>query len=424
MILKGARFVITQDEKRRVLEGADVRIGGDRIREVGRDLKPERGEEVVDLEGRVVLPALINAHNHAPMVLFRGYEDDRPLKEWLQRMWAKEGRLTGRVARAGAKLALLESLSHGIATTLDMYEAEEVAKAALEVGMRVATAPPLISVFAPAEERLKATERFHRNYRGNPYVLPVVNLHSVYTNDEDAIRRAAELSKELNVPLHVHASETREEIYECRKKTGKLPVEYLDSLGAVWERSVLVHLGWVARWEINIMAERGAKAVHCPSSNMKLGTGGFFPYPVFRERGITVGLGTDSAASNNTQDLFREMRMMALIQKHQYWNSSIVTAQDALDVATRGGAEVVGIKAGRIEKGYLADIAVLEITPEMLPLRRENLISNVVYSTTGNLVERVFVGGREVFRRGSEEFNEKYREAMREAEGFLDYLEE
>ncbi|RLF70484.1 MAG: S-adenosylhomocysteine deaminase, partial [Thermoplasmata archaeon] len=171
MILKGARFVITQDEKRRVLEGADVRIGGDRIREVGRDLKPERGEEVVDLSGKIALPAFINAHNHTPMVLFRGYEDDRPLKEWLQRMWAKEGRLTGRVARAGAKLALLESLSHGIATTLDMYEAEEVAKAALEVGVRVATAPPLISVFAPAEERLKATERFHRNYRGNPYVL-------------------------------------------------------------------------------------------------------------------------------------------------------------------------------------------------------------------------------------------------------------
>ncbi|RLF54657.1 MAG: amidohydrolase, partial [Thermoplasmata archaeon] len=364
----------------------------------------------------------INAHNHTPMVLFRGYEDDRPLKEWLQRMWAKEGRLTGRVARAGAKLALLESLSHGIATTLDMYEAEEVAKAALEVGVRVATAPPLISVFAPAEERLKATERFHRNYRGNPYVLPVVNLHSVYTNDEDAIRRAAELSKRLKVPLHIHASETREEIYECRKKTGKLPVEYLDSLGAVCERSVLVHLGWVARWEINIMAERGAKAVHCPSSNMKLGTGGFFPYPVFRERGITVGLGTDSAASNNTQDLFREMRMMALIQKHQYWNSSIVTAQDALDVATRGGAEVVGIKAGRIEKGYLADITVLDVTRGMLPLRRDNLISNIVYSVAGDAVERVYVGGEEVYRRGSEKFARMYKEALEEAEEFLSSL--
>lgn len=424
MILKNLRYIITQDSRRRLLEGSDIKIEGDTIVEVGSGLRPERGEEVIDLTGRIAMPALINAHNHTPMILFRGYEDDRPLKEWLERMWAKEDRLTGDVARAGAKVALLESLSKGTATTLDMYEAEEVAKAALEVKVRVATAPPLISVFAPYEERLKATERFYRTYRDNPYVIPIVNLHSVYTNDEEAIRKAAELSRRLDVPLHVHASETREEIYQCKEKTGKLPVEYLDSLGAVWEKSVLVHLGWVARWEINMMAERGARAVHCPSSNMKLGTGGFFPYPVFREKGITVGLGTDSAASNNTQDMFREMRMMALIQKHQYWNSSLVTAQDALDAATRGGAEAVGIRAGRIEAGYLADIAILSVTAEMLPLRRGNLLSSIVYSATGDAVERVYVGGEEVYRRGSEEFVERLRSALAEAREFLSCLEE
>ena len=200
-----------------------------------------------------------------------------------------------------------------------MYGAFEAARAAERVGLRLAAGPPLISVFGSTDNRLEQAVRFLEEFREHPRIKPVVNLHSIYTNDEDAIKRAADLSRKEDLLLNVHCSETRKEVFDNRKERGRLAVEELNKWGALTKNTVLVHLGWASSWEFQMIGRAGAGTVHCPNSNQKLGTGGFFPYRDLSGMGIRVGLGTDSAASNNSLDMFREMKAMALLQKGQYW---------------------------------------------------------------------------------------------------------
>jgi cytosine/adenosine deaminase-related metal-dependent hydrolase len=227
-----------------------------------------------------------------------------------------------------------------------------------------------------------------------------VNLHSTYTNTDDTIAKCGEMSKEEDVVLHVHCSETRKEVFDNRKDKGRLGVEELDHHGCLWEKSVLVHMGWASSWEFNIVKERRASLVHCPSSNQKLATGGFFPFKDLKKIGIRVGLGTDGAASNNSLDMFREMKEMALVQKGQYWDPMAAVAEDVLECAVRSGNGILGLKSGKISPGWNADICILDAGPGMVPLRTENLLSNLVYSATGDMVRTTMVGGDLVYHEG------------------------
>ena len=180
---------------------------------------------------------------------------------------------------------------------------------------------------------MKAKE-FIKEFRGHDRIIPIVNLHSSYTNTDETMVKCGEMSKEEDVILHVHCSETRKEVFDNRTEKGRLGVEELNEHGCVWEKSVLVHMGWASSWEFNIIKEKGASLVHCPVSNQKLATGRFFPFKDLKEMGIKVGLGTDGAASNNSLDMFREMKQMALVQKGQYWDPMAATAVDVLRSAT------------------------------------------------------------------------------------------
>ncbi len=399
LVLKDTRFVLTMDGPR-ILERVDIRIENGIIEEVG-EVEVQRGDEVRDCSGSVVMPGLVNSHTHAAMTILRGLNDDAPLDEWLRSMWEVEGKMTPGQERMGAEMGFLEMVRTGTTACLDMFGAQEGARAAEKVGLRIANGPPLISTFGNSDERLSRAKDHIEEHRKSERIIPIVNLHSIYTNDEDAVRRAAELSKKENVLLNVHCSETRKEVFENRRNRGRLAVEELDHWGALWERTVLVHMGWASSWEFGRIRDKGAMTVHCPNSNQKLGTGGFFPYRDLVEMGITVGLGTDSAASNNSLDMFREMRSMALVQKGQYWDPTAASALDVLQCAITGGNRILDLRGGKIQKGYNADICVMDISPGIGPLRSDNLASALVYSAVGENVGMTIVSGEIIYENGA-----------------------
>jgi cytosine/adenosine deaminase-related metal-dependent hydrolase len=397
-LLKGVRFVLTMTDAG-IMERTDIRVEDGRISDIGT-LKKLRGDEVFDCSDSIIMPGLVNCHTHSSMVALRGLNDDSPLKEWLSSMWEIEGKLTGETAELASELAFLEMVRSGTTACLDMYEAFDAAKAADRVGIRMRNGPAFLSRFAPPETRFAETERFISEYNGHPRIGAALNVHAIYTNDKETISRAAEMSKRYDVPFHIHCSETREEAFGCKKEHGKLPVELLDDLGALWEKSILVHLGWASSWEFARMRERGASAIHCPSSNLKLGTGGFFPMKDLLSQGLRVGIGTDSAASNNSLDMFREMKEAALVQKGQYWDPAAVRAMDVLMAATVTGSSILGTDAGSISVGALADLVMVDIDPILTPLRKDTLPSALVYSANGHLVKGTMVGGEWVYLDG------------------------
>jgi len=412
LFLKDIWFTHTMDEGR-ILEGASLRIEDGTIRGVGR-VKKERGDEVLDCRGAIVMPGLVNSHTHSPMVLLRGLNDDAPLDDWLKTMWEVEEKITPEIEELGAEWGFIEMLLTGTTSCLDMYGSFNVAGAAERLGIRVANGPPLISRFAPADERLKDARRYVETYRGHERITPVVNLHSIYTNDTETIAKAGELSRGSNVPLHVHCSETREEVFENRKEWGRLAVEELNEQGALWEKTVLAHLGWASSGEFRMIRDTGAGAVHCPVSNQKLGTGGFFPFRDVKDLGITVGLGTDGAASNNSLDMFREMKAMALLQKGQYWDPGSASSDDVLRCATVNGNRLIGSEGGMLKEGLPADMIVLDADSTLMPLRKDTLGSALVYSATGSLVRTTIICGEICYDRGILRDGKNARERVRE----------
>lgn len=411
-VFKKARYILTMDGNR-ILENTDVRVENGVIDSIGNGIV-QRGDNIIDSSGSILMPGLVNSHTHAAMVMLRGLNDDAPLQEWLQSMWEIEGRITPDQETLGAEMGLLEMVRTGTTACLDQYGAEQAVEAAEKVGIRIANGVPLISVWGGAEERLIKARKFIREFKGNDRIIPIVNLHSSYTNDEDTMVKCGEMSREEDVLLHVHCSETRKEVFDNRKHKGRLGVEELDHQGCIWEKSVLVHMGWASSWEFNLVKERGASLVHCPSSNQKLATGGFFPFKDLKKLGVRVGLGTDGAASNNSLDMFREMKEMALVQKGQYWDPLAAGAEDVLECAITSGNGILGLNGGTISLGSNADLCLIGIDPGMGPLRKENLRSNIVYSVTGNNIRTTMVGGDLVFHEGEmmdgQNLNERYRQ--------------
>ena len=380
---------------------------------------------VVDCRERVLMPCLYNAHTHAAMVLLRGYHDDSELVDWLEHMWAVEWRLDPRTVYLASKLAILEMLAGGTCGFLDMYfYPEETAKAAKEIGIRVALGPVVMGDVDPYRAVEIALE-FAKKFERDSIVKPVFNVHSVYATPHDAIVLAAEKSLELGVPLHIHVSETRREVYEVKKRYGVFPVELLDKkLKALHSKTVLVHAGWIASWELELVRRARASIVHCPTSNMKLATAGHFPAYEAMKAGINVGLGTDGAASNNSLDMFLEMKMMVMLQRHSYWDTR-VKALHALRAATIGSAHAMGLKGvGEVKIGYKADLALLDIKhPRLQPLRPDNLVSAIVYAATADNIAYTIVGGKPLFTlENREKMLEEAAKIARELNNFIEKL--
>ncbi|NLG84795.1 MAG: amidohydrolase [Firmicutes bacterium] len=400
---------------------ADVAVEDGIIAAVGSPPAGWTPDERIEAAGKIVMPGLVNAHTHAAMTLFRGYGDDLPLQEWLsQRIWPAEAKLTAEHVYWGSLLAIVEMLRSGTTTFADMYFfMEEVARAVEEAGIRAVLARGLIGLDpAKTEKDLAAGVEFARAYRGaaGGRITTMLGPHAPYTCPDGFLREVVAAAAEEDLALHIHVSETRRENEEMRARTGKTPVAHLAELGVFSRPVLLAHGVWLEEGDIAVLARHRVGVAHCPGSNLKLASG-IAPISALHKAGVTVGLGTDGAASNNNLDLFREVRLAALIHKVREEDATAIPAGLALRFATVGGAASLGLaeKIGQITPGFRADLIMLSLhRPHLVP--GHDPISHLVYAAEGFAdVTDVMVDGEFLLRDGRFTRLDEER-IMREAE--------
>lgn len=399
-------IVLTLDDQDRIYNPGAVAVTGGEIQAVdSRDkvVKRYKPRHTIDAQDSIVMPGLVNAHTHAPMVYFRGMADDLPLKEWLEHhIWPAEARwVRPGFIRDAIQLACAELIRSGTTLINDMYFFEEVeAEVLKEVGMRACVGKALFDFPGPDGKaplgRLRAAERFIKRWSEDPLIRPAVAPHSLYTCSKELLISAKRLSDEFGLPYHIHLSETRSEVEEVKTREGVRPVEYLARLGVLGQRFVGVHGVWLTPEELDILKEYGGGLAHCPTSNMKLASGAA-PIVQALKRGLKLGLGTDGAASNNSLDLFSELKITALLAKLREEDPTALPARAVVRMATRGGAELLGLNSliGSLEPKKRADISIIGLRhPHLQPLY--DPYSHLVYTARGSDVETVIIDGRVV----------------------------
>lgn len=405
-----ADYVLPMDEGLTAITDGAVAIKGKNILDVGTSeeiFKKYAPGTVIREDGRVVFPGLINTHTHAAMVYFRGIADDLPLKEWLENhIWPLENKwLSPEFVSDAIELACLEMLKGGVTTYNDMYFYEDAAgKATKKIGMRAVLGVGLLDFPTKSaqtvDEYFANAESFIKAWKGDNLITPCIAPHALYTCGTGTLKRARHVADKYDVPIHIHISETSWEVEEIRKMHDMRPVEYLDSLGFLDEKVLAVHCIWLTDREIEILAKRRVGVSHCIESSLKLSVG---IAPVIRmlKAGVKVTFGTDSAASNNDLNILSEMSTAAKLHKALSGDPTALDAKTALLMATRWGAEVLGLGAvtGSIEKGKAADIVVANLNePHLTPLY--NIYSHIVYSMRPSDVEMVMVDGKVVVNNG------------------------
>jgi 5-methylthioadenosine/S-adenosylhomocysteine deaminase len=395
-------LLVTQDADRRVLRG-DLEIRDGRIASVGTP-SGESVEETIDGRNYAIVPGFVNLHGHVAMTLLRGVADDRDLGAFLERLFALDAHRTDFDLEAGAALGVAEMLLGGTTSFLDLYYGEDaVARASSALGMRgflgwaVLDPDKTTQKGRPVDNAREFIGRWSRD----PLIVPLVAPQGVYVCNEETWLAARDVARSSGTLLHYHLSETRREVHEHEKQTGRRPPQWLESIGALGPGQVAAHGVWLTRAEIELLAQRGVAIAHCPSSNLKLATGGVCPVVELREAGAVVGLGTDSAASNNSLSMLREMHVAGLLQKHHRWDAAALPAQVLLDMATVEGARALGREneLGSLAPGKRADFSLFRLDhPSLAPARPEAIVSHLAYSAGEEAVDSVYVGGRCVVR--------------------------
>lgn len=411
MILRGAR-IVTMDAARRVVDG-DVVIESGRIKAVGR--RPSAGSKgrVLDCRGLVVIPGLIQSHVHLCQTLFRGLADDLPLEDWLaNRIWPLEAAHTEESIHWSAMLGAAELLLGGTTAILDMETVRHTGAAfeALEgIGLRATAGKCLMDAAAVPSALRESTDkalqeaadlcaRWHGRANGRlrwcfaPRFAP--------SSTGPLLRAVSDLAAKHGTQIHTHAAETPLELELVKRATGHDEISYLDSVGISGSRATLAHCVWVDPDTIRRLASQRTNVAHCPSSNLKLGSG-VAPIPEMLIAGCRVGLGADGAPCNNTLDVFGEMRLAALIQKPRLGPEAL-PAHQVFELATLGGAQALGLESeiGSIEPGKLADLTVLDLSGPHAQPEDTDIYSRLVYTARAADVRHVIVDGKVVVQDG------------------------
>ncbi|HEX3744082.1 MAG TPA: amidohydrolase family protein [Bryobacteraceae bacterium] len=406
-----ARYVITEDAQHRVIPNGAVAIAGDRIVAVGTKVEIDarfHAAHRLDSPASILAPGLIDTHTHAAMSLFRGIADDKKLQDWLNNYIfpAEAKNVSPDFVRWGTRLGCLEMLLGGTTTFTDMYYFEDVvAEVAKEAGMRGVLGETIIK-FPVADNKtpadaLQYTEKYIQRFRNDALVVPAVAPHALYTNSDETLRAARALANKYSVPLLIHLAETKQEGEDTMAARHMTPTQVLDSLGVLTGRTVAAHCVWVNEADMAILKARGVGIAHCPSSNMKLGSGAA---PVVRMLALDlpVGLGPDGpAGSNNDFNMFEEMDMAAKLQKVVTLNPEVLPASAALEMATIRGARALGMEKqiGSLEAGKRADMILVRVDrPNGVPMY--DPISQMVYALKAEDVGDVMVNGKVVVRDG------------------------
>jgi 5-methylthioadenosine/S-adenosylhomocysteine deaminase len=408
MIVAGG-IVVTVDGARNVYDPGAVAIDGTSIVAVGpaADIAARfTAAEQVNAVGSVVIPGLINTHSHAPMVLYRGLADDLALQEWLEKyIFPAEAKTVSReMVRVGTRLAALEMIQSGTTAYADMYYfEEEVARVTKAAGMRGVLGQTIIQFPVPdaktPQEGLARAEAFIKEFEKDDLIVPAVAPHSAYTLDAKALLASRALATKYGVPVLIHVAETETDLKNSQTAhAGMSPVAYLQSMAFWGPRTVANHGVWVDAGDMKILRSHQVAVSHNPESNMKLASG-IAPVPAYLAAGVTVGLGTDGAASNNDLDMFEAMRFAALLHKVKTGDPRTLPAPAVLEMATIGGAKALGLdqQIGSLENGKRADLVVVSMaSARQTPLY--DPISHLVYATRGDDVRTVIVNGRVLMR--------------------------
>ena len=366
----------------------------------------ENADEVIDGKGNLLIPGFYNAHGHSAMTALRGYADDLPLRRWLfEKIFPAEDKLTSEVVYNAVLLAIAEMLASGTVCFSDMYFfMDDTARAVIESGIKANLCRGFTS---SSETDMKTDVRFAEskqlvaNYNGydDGRIIAELCIHGEYTNAEHAIRTVADYARENGLGIQLHASETASEHEECIERHGMTPIAYFESLGVLDSPVCAAHCVYVTDEDMAIMAKRGVSAVHCPVSNLKLGSG-VARVPELILAGVNVCLGTDGASSNNRLDMIRELQTATLIHKGVRRTPEIMAAKDVFTLATYNGAKAQRrTDCGKIEVGKRADLVLISTdAPHNIPLY--DAYSMLAYSVLPSDVLMTMVDGRVLYREG------------------------
>ena len=366
--------------------------------------------ETVDYEGAWIMPGLVNCHTHSAMTLLRGIRDDSNLHEWLEDyIWPAESQFTADLTTEAVQLALAEMLLSGTTTFNDMYnpqgvEIDRIYQTVRQSGMRCYFSPTLFSSESEtAEETLARTRAIIEkilSYNDEDFQI-MVAPHSPYACDEALLKGSLELARELDLKLHIHVAETQDENKIILKRYGKRPLAFLKGLGYLEQSAIFAHGVELNPSEIADLADSPVSIAHNPISNLKLASG-VAPVTDLLAAGVTVGLATDSVASNNNLDMFEEVRTAALLQKMRAGDATQFTIEQALKALTIEGAKALGLedKIGSLETGKQADFIVIQPKGRLHLYPLENMLSHLVYAVKGSDVQDVYIAGQQVVRGG------------------------
>lgn len=399
-----ARWVIPVEPASRVLDNHSLAINAGRIQAVLPTIQAQQqvtATQVLDLPGHALIPGLVNAHTHTPMSLFRGMADDLPLMEWLEKhIWPAEQRwVSAEFVADGSRLAMAEMIRSGTTCFNDMYFFPDVTGAvALETGMRAVLGMILIdfpSAWASdADGYLERALALHDAFRNEPTIKTIFAPHAPYSVSDDPLLRVRTLANELDLPVHMHVHESKDEIAQSLTQYNQRPLTRLKQLGLTDPGLIAVHMTQLQDKEIDDFAISGGHVVHCPESNLKLASG-FCPVTRLLDAGMNVALGTDGAASNNDLDMLGEMRCAGLLAKGVAADPEVLPAAQLLEMATINGAKALGLDAeiGSLKVGKAADITAIDLQRiETMPVF--DPVSQIAYSAGREQVSHVWVNGR------------------------------
>lgn len=385
----------------------DLLIENDRIAEIARKdqnsipISKDNIDKIIDGENKILMPGLINTHTHTSMNLFRGLADDMELDEWLNNhIWPTEAGLNGKYCYDGALAALVEMIKSGTTTFNDMYfYMEDVAKATEVSGIRGCLSYGMID-FGDEEKRetefkenIKLIKNCNNTAEGR--IKTFFGPHATSTASKELLERVRKEADKYNVGIHIHMNETKKEVETIIESEQKRPFEYLDELGFLKGDIIAAHGVWLSKEEIDIIKNRDVKISHNPCSNMKLSSG-ISPVQEMIDRGITVGIGTDSVASNNNLDMFEEIKFASLLQKVNTSNPKALTSNQTIKMATINGAKALNLdnEIGSVEIGKKADIILIDKSAINLTPMSNIISSNLVYAANGSNVNTTICNGK------------------------------
>jgi 5-methylthioadenosine/S-adenosylhomocysteine deaminase len=406
-------LVLTMDKELNQYEPGALAVKGRDILAIGPEAELKAGysaSQVVDCQGKVLMPGLVNAHTHIPMTLLRGLADDLRLDVWLMgyMMPVERQFVSPEFVRLGALLGCAELIKTGVTSFADMYYFEEdVAKATAEAGLRALCAQTVLKFPAPDavsyDDSLAAARDFIQRWKDHDLIVPSVAPHAPYTCTDEILRATAELAAEFDVPLHTHLAETALERENMRNQKGMPVIPYVKKQGLFEAKVLAAHCVHIDVGEMRTLLHAGAGVAHNPTSNLKLASG-VAPVPKMLEVGLDVGIGTDGPASNNDLDMFEELRLAAILAKGFSGDPTAVPASTALTMATRLGAQALhfGHLTGSLEPGKRADLILVDTSPlhnsPRFKREHDNAYAQLVYAAKSTDVTDVMVNGKWLMR--------------------------